>query len=217
MRPRVAATCERAASDAGLNHVLIGSISWTAAILAGGQARRLGGVDKSALVIGTSSILERQLSLLRGLTPHILIVASDRSRVQAGDIRVVADRIAGAGALGGLYTALMDAPTEQVLVIGCDMPFLDAPFLTYLMERGRDADAAVPRDARGRHPLCASYARRIAGHLHGRITAGELRVGDALVGLDVREIGPDELAPFNRDGRLLLNINTPDDYARARA
>jgi len=172
-------------------------------------------------VVGTSSILERQLSLLRGLTPHILIVTSDRSRVRAEDIRVVADRIAGAGALGALYTALMDAPTEQVLVIGCDMPFLDAPFLTYLMERGRDADAVVdavvPRDARGRHPLCASYARRIAGHLHGRITAGDLRVRDALVDLAVRELGPDELAPFNRDGRLLLNINTPDDYARARA
>jgi len=56
----------------------------------------------------------------------------------------------------------------------------------------------------------------MAGHLRDRITAGELRVGDALVGLDVREIGPDELAPFNRDGRLLLNVNTPDDYARAR-
>ncbi len=129
---------------------------------------------------------------------------------------MVADRIAGAGALGGLYTALVDAPTEQVLVIGCDMPFLDAPFLTYLMEQGKDADAAVPRDERGRHPLCASYARRIAGHLCGRITAGELRVGDALTGLVVREIGPDELAPFNRDGRLLFNVNTPDDYTRAR-
>lgn len=144
-----------------------------------------------------------------------MIVASDRSRVLAGDTRVLADRIAGAGALGGLYTALMDAPTEQVLVIGCDMPFLTAPFLTYLMERGRDADAAVPRDERGRHPLCASYARRIAGHLHGRITAGELSVGDALVDLAVQEIGPDELVPFDPDGRLLLNINTPDDYARA--
>ena len=174
-------------------------------------------MDKSALVIGTRSILERQLSVLRGLTPHILIVASDRSQVRAGDIRVVTDRIAGAGALGGLYTALMEAPTEHVLVVGCDMPFLDAPFLTYLMERGRDADVAVPRDAHGRHPLCASYARRIAAHLHARITAGELRVGDALAALAVREIGPDELAPFDRDGRLLLNINTPDDYARARA
>ena len=167
-------------------------------------------------MVGTSSILERQLSLLRSLTPHILIVGSDREPVRIEDTRAVTDRIPGAGALGGLYTALMEAPTEQVLVIGCDMPFLDAPFLTYLMERGRGADAVVPRDERGRHPLCASYAQRIAGHLHACIMAGNLRVGDALVDLAVRELGPDELAPFNRDGRLLLNINTPDDYARAR-
>jgi molybdopterin-guanine dinucleotide biosynthesis protein A len=33
----------------------------------------------------------------------------------------------------------MGAPTEQVLVIGCDMPYLTAPFLVPPAERGRDA------------------------------------------------------------------------------
>ena len=192
-------------------------ISWTAAILAGGQARRLGGVDKSALVVGARSILDRQLSLLRGLTPHLLIVTSDRSRVQAVGIRVVVDRIGGAGALGGLYTALVEAPTEQVLVIGCDMPFLTAPFLLYLAERGRGADATVPRDSRGRHPLCASYDRRIAPHFHARIQAGDLRIGEALMDVTVRELGPSDLTPFNPDGLLLFNVNTPDDYRQARS
>lgn len=191
---------------------------FTAAILAGGDARRLGRLDKSALVVGTASILDRQLSVLRGLTPHILIVTSDRGRVQAvpAGVRLVVDRVPGAGALGGLYTALEEAATDQVFVIGCDMPFVTTPFVSYVVERGDASDVAVPRDARGRHPLCASYARRIAGHLRARIEAGALRVGDALDGLDVREIGPHELAPFDRDGRLLLNVNTPDDYARAR-
>lgn len=192
--------------------------SWTAAILSGGEARRLGRIDKSALTVGATSILDRQLSVLRGLTPHILIVTGDRGRAQAAPagVRMVVDLVPGAGALGGVYTALVEAATDQVLVIGCDMPFLNAPFVTYLAERGRGVDAAVPRDDRGRHPLCASYARRAAGHVRARIDAGALKVGDALEGLDVRELGPDELAPFNRDGRLLLNVNTPDDYARAR-
>ena len=168
-------------------------------------------------MVGTRSILERQLALVRGLTAHILIVGGDRSEVQPDDVRVVADRIPGAGALGGLYTALMEAPTEQVLVIACDMPFLNAPFLAYVVDQGRDADAAVPREARGRHPWCASYARRVAVHLHRHIVAGHLRIGDALVDLAVRELGPDELAPFDHDGRLLCNVNTPDDYDQARA
>jgi len=192
------------------------SAVFSAAILAGGQARRLGGVEKSALAVGTSSILDRQLSLLRSLTPHILIVASDGSRAPAVDVPVVLDRIPGAGSLGGLYTALMDAPTEQVLVIACDMPFLTAPFLMRLAARGVDVDVAVPRSAAGRHPLCASYARGVAGHVKARIDRGDLRVREALDGLDVRELGPDELAAFDPDGLLLLNVNTPDDYAKAR-
>jgi molybdopterin-guanine dinucleotide biosynthesis protein A len=192
-------------------------ISWTAAILAGGQARRLGGIDKSALVVGARSILDRQLTLLGGLTRHLLIVTNDRSRVQPVGVPVVVDRIGGAGALGGLYTALVEAPTEQVLVIGCDMPFLTAPFLQFLVERGRNMDAAIPRDEHGRHPLCASYARRTAPHFHVRIKAGDLRIGEALMDLTVREVGPDDLAPFDPDGRLLLNVNTPEDYRRARS
>jgi molybdenum cofactor guanylyltransferase len=109
----------------------------------------------------------------------------------------------------------MEAPTEQVVVIACDMPFVSAPFLAALAALGADVDAAVPRDARGRHPLCASYQRRIAAHLKACINQGALRIADALEDLRVRDIGPDELAPFDPDGRLLLNVNTPDDYEQA--
>jgi molybdopterin-guanine dinucleotide biosynthesis protein A len=190
-------------------------ISWSAAILAGGRGRRLGGADKSALVIGTRSILDRQIALLRPLTPHLLIVTNDRSRVQASGVRVVEDRIAGAGALGGVYTALEEASTDHVLIIGCDMPFLTGPFLKYLIEQAGNADVVVPRDARGRHPLCALYARHISPGLYARIHAGDLRVGAALEDVAVCDLGPDMLAPFDPDGRLLLNVNTPEDYARA--
>jgi molybdopterin-guanine dinucleotide biosynthesis protein A len=196
------------------------NIDFTAAILAGGRGRRLGGVDKSALLIGPDAILDRQLALLRGLTPHILIVDSDGARERRADVPVVVDCIEGAGALGGVYTALTLAPTEQVLVIACDMPFLDAPFLTHLAARGAGVEplveAVVPRDARGRHPLCASYQRRAAGRLLARIERGELRVLDALDDLEVLEIGPAELATFDPDGTLLMNINTRQDYDAAR-
>ncbi len=189
---------------------------FSAAILAGGHARRLGGRDKSALPVGDRSILARQLTALRTITPHILIVGGDPSRGQGPGVPVVADRMADAGALGGLYTALVEAPTEQVLVIACDMPFLTAPFLARLAELGATAEAAMPRDARGPHPLCASYARMVAPRLKARLDAGQRRVIEAVTALDVRYLDTDELAPFDPDGRLLLNVNTPEDYSRAR-
>lgn len=188
---------------------------WTAAILAGGRARRLGGADKSALLVGGTTILERQLAVLRSVTPHILIVSSDEHRYRDAGVPVVRDRVAGAGSLGGIYTALVEAPTEHILVMACDMPFLTAPFLTRLAALGADPDAALARDARGRHPLCAAWARRCAPHLRTRIDQGRLRVLEALDGLQVREMDPHELAQFDPDERLLLNVNTPDDYARA--
>ncbi len=197
--------------------VTLGVAVFTTAILAGGQARRLGGIDKSALMVGARAILERQLAIVRGLTPNTLIVGRDRV-LDAMDVTVVPDLIEGAGALGGLYTALTSSPTEHVLVIACDMPFLTAPFLTHLVARLASADAAIPRDRHGRqHLLCASYARRVATYLQARIDAGDLRVGKALEGLSVTDIDPEELASLDPTGRVLFNVNTPDDYALARS
>jgi molybdopterin-guanine dinucleotide biosynthesis protein A len=190
---------------------------WTGAILAGGRARRLGGIDKSALQVGGASILDRQLAVLRSVTPHIMIVASSEDRYREAGVPVVRDRIQGAGSLGGIYTALVEAPTEQLVIMACDMPFLTAPFLVRLAALAADADAVIPRDARRLHPLCSGWSRRAAPHLRARIEDGRLRVVEALDGLDVREMDPRELARFDPDGRLLMNVNTPDDYTRATA
>jgi molybdenum cofactor guanylyltransferase len=189
---------------------------FSAAILAGGQARRLGGRDKSALAVGTATILDRQISVLRAITPHIQIVGGDRLRGQGCGVPVVADRMAGAGALGGLYTALVEAECDQVLVIACDMPYLTPPFLSYLAAAGAGVEAAVPDDGERLHPLCASYARGVAGRIERRLARGERRVIDALADMEIRRLGADELAPFDPEGRLLLNVNTPADYERAR-
>jgi molybdopterin-guanine dinucleotide biosynthesis protein A len=192
---------------------------WTAAILAGGQARRLGGVDKSALAVGDHTVLQRQLSVLRGLTSNILIVGRDTPPDREAGIRAVRDRVPGSGAIGGLYTALVEAPTDIVLVLACDMPYVTAPFLAAIAERAEHdpaADAVVPCDRSGRHPLCAAYRVRIAPVLRARIDQQVLRVLDALETLHVLEVGPDELRAWDPEQRLLLNINTPDDYARAQ-
>jgi molybdopterin-guanine dinucleotide biosynthesis protein A len=186
---------------------------WTAAILAGGSGRRMGGVDKSALPIGTQTIIGRQLDVLRTVTPHILLVGG--SGPVEGAVRV-ADRWPGTGALGGLATALEDAPSNPVVVLACDMPFITPAFLTALIEATSGVDAAIPRDEHGWHPLCACYQRTVARTVADRLDQGVRRVLDGLAGLRIRELGPDALAPFNPDETLLMNVNTPDDYAAAR-
>ena len=191
---------------------------WSAAILAGGHARRFGGRDKAALRVGSSAILERQLALLRTVVDRILIVANDRARYAGYGVPVVCDLVSGAGAVGGLYTAIRAAGTPRTLVIACDLPFLTGAFLSRLVADGHDVDVLLPRTADGFQPLCATYSDRAGVQLGLEIQAGVRKVIDAVRGADglvIRELGPEELAPYDRHGTLFFNVNTPDDHARA--
>jgi len=186
----------------------------TAAILAGGRSRRLGGRDKSQLVIDGRTIFDRQLRVLRSVVDRVVVVANDPARFMDSGVTVVEDLVRDAGALGGIYTAL-SIDKEPVLVIACDMPYLTAPFLRYVMDASHEADVAVPRSADGYHPLCACYTQACAGPARRRVQAGALRVVDLFDDVHVRTIDSAEIAAFDPDGRLLLNINTPADLARA--
>jgi molybdopterin-guanine dinucleotide biosynthesis protein A len=188
-----------------------------AAIIAGGQARRFGGREKAFLEIDGVRIIDRQLAALRPVTPDLVVVVADRPERYAGlGVPVVVDLIAGAGALGGIYTAVASSRADRTIVVACDLPFLTAEFLAHLARAGRGADVVIPRTAAGYEPLCACYARAAADPIRRRIEAGALKAADVPPGLQVREIGPEEIARFDHDGRLLLNVNTPDDYARAQ-
>ncbi len=160
-------------------------------------------------------ILQRQLSALAELTSTILLVTASDERRSPPGVRVVTDLIPGAGPLGGLYTAIRSASPARALVVACDMPFLTAAFLGRLVAESGGFDAVVPRTPDGYHPLCAVYAPSAAEPLYRRIRSGRLKVVDALADLRVRELGPEELAPYDPDGTLFFNINTPDDYQQA--
>ena len=160
------------------------------------------------------TILARQVDALAALGVRPSLVAPDPAPFAGTGLRVVPDAVA-AGALGALFTALSHAQTPHVLVLAGDLPFVTAPFLAYLVGQVADHDAVVPRTGERWQPLCAVYHRRVAEHLHQAITAGNWRVVDALAGLDVHPIAGADLARFDLDDRLLLNVNTPDDYLRA--
>jgi molybdopterin-guanine dinucleotide biosynthesis protein A len=188
----------------------------TAAIIAGGRAQRLGGLDKWTLPVGGRRILDRQLSVLRHVVEHILIVTDDLHRFQGSGLRVCADLIPGAGPLGGLYTALVRAPTEHTVVVACDLPFLTASFLRHLATRVGTNDAAIPRTEAGPQPLCAVYARSCIEPIRARLERGALQVSALTQAMNVTHLDAPELAPFDPDGTLFMNINRPSDYRRAR-
>ena len=186
----------------------------TAAILAGGRARRLGGRSKALLSIGDRRIIDHQIAVLRTVADELAIVATDTDRYSALGVPVWADLVPDSGPLGGIYTALVNATSSHTLVVACDMPFVTASFLKYLVRVGQDVDVAIPRTTDGHQPLCACYAGTCASVIRHHIESGTLKVTDLLSEVSVHEIGQAELEPFDPDERLFFNVNTPDDYAR---
>jgi molybdenum cofactor guanylyltransferase len=191
---------------------------YSAAILAGGRATRFGGRDKSALIVDGRPILERQIAELSHVTTDILIVGASclpsllRERTGA-EPRLVSDIVPGSGPLGGIQAALTRARGDAVFVAACDMPYLDAPFVSYLLGLAREADAVVPRTEHGYHPLCAVYTRACLEPIALRLAERRLKMTDLLNDVRTRVVTAEELAGFGGDRRLLANVNTPAEYA----
>jgi molybdopterin-guanine dinucleotide biosynthesis protein A len=192
---------------------------WTGAILAGGRARRLGGLNKARLVLhpGSASVLDRQLARLRRVVDRTIIIANDAAPFSGAGVPVIPDLVPDGGALGALYTAVHAAGTERILVIACDMPFVSERLLAHLVSVGGSVDIAIPRTARGYEPLCATYSRRSANELRRLIDERRFRLSDVarIPGLNVHEVGQDELNAFGPEEVLFFNLNTPDDHTRA--
>jgi len=179
---------------------------FSAAILAGGRARRFDGRDKSALVVEGQTILERQLAVLSAV---------------AGDVRIIRredDLVPGCGPLGGLHAALAAAASDEVLVVACDMPYVTSPFAAHLLSlAGPTADIVVPRTERGYHPLCAVYTRACLAVVATRIAERRLKMVELLGEMRTREVTVEELERFGNPDRLLANVNTPAEYAGLEA
>ena len=186
------------------------------AILAGGRATRFGGRDKGTLLVDGRTIRDRQVAELSSLTDDILIVTSVARRLQPSETtapRWVADIVPGCGPLGGLHAALTEARGDAVFLVACDMPYITAPFVAYLLSLACDADIVVPQTERGYHPLCAVYTRACLAPVAARLADRRLRMRELVDEMTTRVVTAEDIDRFGDRHLLLANVNTPAEYA----
>ena len=187
-----------------------------AAIIAGGPARRFGGVTKSLLEIGGRAVADRQLEVLRPLFSRVFAVANDPAPWRARGVDVVADRVTGAGPLAGLAAALAAAgDADAVVCLAGDLPFLSPALLAALREQAPEADALAPRPAGRAEPLCARYAVRLRAAVEARLAGGRLALHELLAEAATAWLDDGELAALDPDGMSFVNLNSPHDLRRA--
>ncbi|MHB8056946.1 MAG: molybdenum cofactor guanylyltransferase [Desulfuromonadaceae bacterium] len=183
----------------------------TGLILVGGKSRRMG-QDKAFLCIDGAPVIERLLTVLSTNFSQLLLVGDRPERFEAYQVPVLPDLYPGSS-LGGLYTGLYHAENSHIFVSSCDLPFPNAELVHLICSLREGYDAVVPTTGQGMEPLFALYDKSCLPAMQAALNEENYRITELLAGLHVNYIAPDLVGAVDRDGRGLLNINTPQEYS----
>jgi molybdenum cofactor guanylyltransferase len=187
----------------------------TGVILAGGQGRRMGGVDKGLKLLRGRPLVAWVLERFAPQVDEILINAN-QNLDQYGTLgcRVIPDEIGGfAGPLAGLQRGLSEASHPLVATVPCDSPFLPADLVGRLrtaLDRER-AQLAVARTFDQPHPVFCLCRRDLLAHLTAFLQSGGRKIDAWYASLKTVEV------PFDDEAQGFSNINTPDELASFEA
>jgi len=187
---------------------------FAAAVLAGGESRRMGR-DKALVEIGGRPMIVGVIEAARATgADSVAVVGHRRPADLPADLGavLVPDAHPGEGPLGGVVTALEWCAAPVCLVLACDLPRLDPADLRRLvdaLDAAPDASVAALSGPSGPEPLVAAWRTTTAAVVRAAFDAGERAPHRVLAGLrgaltTVRAADP---------GRL-LNVNTADDLRR---
>ena len=189
-------------------------------VLAGGQSRRLGR-DKAVELLGGKPMIRRVLERVAGLTSENIVVVADEARGTTlpllEDTRVAVDVHPGMGSLGGIFSGLAAAGNEWAIVAACDMPFLNADLLGYLLSLREGVDVVAPVVAGRPEPTHALYSRECLLFIEERLRAEELKITGFYGRVRVRYVEERDILRFDPELLSFFNVNSPQDLERALA
>lgn len=187
----------------------------TVFVLAGGKSSRMG-ADKALLELAGQTLLQHTLELARAVSEDVRIVGAHEKFGEFAP--VVEDKYSNRGPLGGIHAALASTSSEFNLVVAVDLPFLEKRFLQHLVTEALASDAVVTlaRAAGGLQPLCAVYRRDFAVLAEQALAAGRNKIDTLFAKTSVRIMEEDELARFAFSPAMFDNLNTQEEWERAR-
>lgn len=187
----------------------------TGLVLAGGLARRMGGIDKGLVELAGRPMIDHVLDALRPQVGSLLINANRNiDRYAAYGHPVVSDTLQGfLGPLAGVLAALQRLATEFLVTVPCDAPLLAPDLVARLYEAcvASDAEVAVAADGSHRQPVFLLLRAGTAPSLEAYLSGGGRKVGTWFASLRLAEADlSDALDTF-------VNVNDPDERQRVEA
>jgi molybdopterin-guanine dinucleotide biosynthesis protein A len=193
-------------------------------ILAGGFSSRMGR-EKGLLEFNGEPLIVRTARTIEPLVTEVTVVGPPEHYGALG-LRAIADQnLRGRGGietvrtpLVGIATALSATKMPWNLILACDLPYLTADWLDWLLSRAVDSSAqiAMPSTSRGLEPLAAVYRRECAAPIMAALGRGVRKVIDAMAEFRTELFSENDWNELDPEGRVLKNMNAPGDYEEAK-
>lgn len=199
----------------------------TVLILAGGKSQRFQSRDKCFITLNSKPLIQHAIDNVSSVTDEIIVAARDtqqgeqiRKRIP-NKVVLVFDSLKGFGPLAGVLTGLEKASSLYLLVVGCDMPFLDRSVVEFLFEVAEQGnyDAVVPRWENGMvEPLHAVYKKEpMLAAVKDTIKKGNGKMFNVLSQLEnVHFVAMGKIREIDHELKTVRNINTPYDLEKNR-
>ncbi len=184
----------------------------TGIILCGGKSCRFG-QDKGLCTLAGKPMIEYPLQALKSICDDIIISSNDPLYDNIG-YKVIKDDVKNIGPLGGIFSALQESKTRDNIIVSCDMPFVNAGLLNYIMENKNDHLVAAAFEGQFVEPLCSYYNKEVLPIIEQLIEEKQFKLRILLEKANYKKIIIDEKLNFYKN-HLFLNINTRSEYERA--
>jgi len=182
----------------------------TGILLAGGQGRRMGGVDKGLQLLRGKPMAQHVIERFAPQVDELLINANQNiEQYQALGYRVIPDAIGGfVGPLAGLHRGLSEAAHPLVVTAPCDSPFLPLDLVAKLhaaLEQ-QNAELAVARTGDQPHPVFCLCRKSVLPGLTAFLEGGGRKIDWWYAQLKVADVDFVDEAAFR-------NINTREELS----
>ena len=185
--------------------------SITGLILAGGQGRRMGGVDKGLQLLRGKPMAQWAIERLAPQVDEVLINCNQNLDAYARfGYRLVPDEVGGfAGPLAGLHAGLKAAAHPLVVTVPCDSPFLAEDLVSRLESHMQGKDLAVAKTGDQPHPVFSLVRKDVLDNLEAFLAGGGRKIDAWYASLRTVEVSFDDEADAFR------NINTLEELGKA--
>jgi len=140
---------------------------------------------------------------------NIIVITNEPALYRYLDVDLKSDLIKGKGPIGGIYTGLTYSESFYNFFLPCDMPFINADAIKYLMAAKDGYDVTVPVIGGYIEPLCGIYSKNCLQPIEKCLFENKLKVKSFYQQVQVNTIPEEIFRNIDPALKMFTNINTP--------